>query len=118
MPAKTSKRCKKSKQSGGWFWEAHDPIFGASNRYIRDKIITPVDHFLKETKVLSKIAGPAGAFLGGPGGAIAGTVASAALNHAGYGKKHCRPSAKHMMHGCGSPFMLTHNPSFNRIKLK
>ena len=117
MPVKKSKRGKKGKQVGGWFWERDDPIFGASNRWIGDKVITPVNNFLKDTKVLSTIAGPAGVFLGGPGGAIAGTVATAALKHAGYGKKHCRPSAKHMQHGCGSPFMLTHNSSFNSIKL-
>ena len=118
MPVKKSRRCKKSKQVGGWFWERDDPIFGASNRWIGDKVITPVNNFLKDTNVLSSIAGLAGAFLGGPGRAIAGTVASAALKHAGYGEKQFRPSAKHMMHGCGLPFMLTHNSSFNSIKLK
>ena len=115
MPVK--KRSTKVKPVGGYFWERTDPIFGASNRWIGDKVITPVNNFLKDTKLLSTIAGSAGALLGGPGGEIAGTVATTALKHAGYGKKRCRPSAKHMQHGCGSPFMLTHNSSFNSIKL-
>ncbi len=41
MPVK--KRSKKVKQVGGYVWERSDPIFGASNRYIRDKIITPTN---------------------------------------------------------------------------
>ena len=50
MPVKKSKRGKKGKQVGGWFWERNDPIFGASNRWIGDKIISPVNNFLKEPK--------------------------------------------------------------------
>ena len=82
MPVKKYKRGKKSKQSGGWFWERNDPIFGAANRWIDDKIITPFDNLLKDTKVLWSIAGPPGPFLGGPGGQIAETVAGAASKHA------------------------------------
>ena len=48
MPVK--KRSKKVKQAGGWFWERSYPIFGASNRYIGDKIITPTNKFLKKRK--------------------------------------------------------------------
>ena len=72
MPPKKSKRSKK--QVGGWFWERDDPVFGASNRWIGDKVIKPVDNFLKESKLLSKIITPIGGFLGGPGGAIAGAA--------------------------------------------
>ena len=99
MPPKKSKRCKKVKQAGGWFWERSDPIFGKSNRYIGDKIIKPVDNLFKDTKVLSRIITPVGAFLGGPGGAIAGAVAGVGLNKAGYG---CRPRGKHPQIGCGA----------------
>ena len=141
MPPKKSKKCKKPKQVGGWFWERNDPVFGASNRYIGDKIIKPVDNFLKESKLLSKIITPIGGFLGGPGGAIAGATAGVGLNKAGYGRKPCRPSAKHPQYRCGilipsglpmrakptyiktqtggnSPFMLTTNSSFNSIRLR
>ncbi len=48
MPVK--KRSKKVKQVGGYFWERDDPIFGPSNRYIGDKIITPTIKFLKKQK--------------------------------------------------------------------
>ena len=48
MPVK--KRSKKVKQAGGWWYERNDPIFGASNRYIGDKIITPTNKFLKKRK--------------------------------------------------------------------
>jgi hypothetical protein len=137
MPPKKCKKCKKPKQVGGWFWERNDPIFGASNRYIGDKIIKPVDNFLKDTKVLSRIITPIGGFLGGPAGAVAGAVAGVGLNKAGYGY---RPRAKHPQYGCGilrpsglpmkakpiyrpqsggsSPFMLANNSSFNSIKLR
>ena len=43
-----------------------------------------------------------GGFLGGPGGAIAGATAGVGLNKAGYGRKPCRPSAKHPQCGCGA----------------
>ena len=140
MPPKKSKRSKK--QAGGWFWERNDPVFGASNRWIGDKVIKPVDNFLKESKLLSKIITPIGGFLGGPGGAIAGATAGVGLSKAGYGRKPCRPSAKHpqcggigriyipsglpmrakptyigTQTGGNSPFMLTTNSSFNSIKL-
>ena len=49
MPPKKIKRSKKAKQVGRWFWER---IY---KRYIGDKIIKPVDNFLKESKLLSKI---------------------------------------------------------------
>ena len=93
--------------------------------------------------MLSRIITPIGGFLGGPGGAIAGAAAGVGLNKAGYGRKPCRPSAKHSQYGCGaghsqmviknmpyintslrpqtggnSPFMLTNNSSFNSIKLR
>ena len=48
MPVKKSS--KKVKQAGGWWYERSDPIFGASNRYIGDKIITPKHKFLKKRK--------------------------------------------------------------------
>ena len=77
---------------------------------------------------------------GGPGGAVAGAAAGVGLNKAGYGRKFCRPSAKHPQYGCGilipkglpmrarptyiktqtggnSPFLQTNNSSFNSIKL-
>ena len=82
MPPKKIKRCKKSNQVGGWFWEGNDPIVGASNRYIGDNIIKPVDNFLKDTKVLSKIITLIGGFLGGPGGAAAAAAAGVGLNKA------------------------------------
>ena len=141
MPPKKSKRSKKPKQVGGWFWERNDPVFGKSNRWIGDKVIKPVDNFLKESKLLSKIITPIGGFLGGPGGAMAGATAGVGLSKAGYGRKPCRSSAKHPQYGCGiyipsglpmrakptyirtqtggnSPFMLTTNSSFNSIKLR
>ena len=43
MPVK--KRSKKVKQAGGWFYEASDPIFGASNRYIGYTIVTSTNKF-------------------------------------------------------------------------
>ena len=125
MPVK--KRSKKVKQAGGWFYETSDPIFGASNRYIGDKIITPANKFLKKTKILSTIAGPVGSFLGGPAGAVAGAVASVGLQQLGYGI-HARPSGQAQQHGShiyrthkpmtggSSPFLLTNNSSFNSIK--
>ena len=148
MPPKKSKKCKKAKQVGGWFFERSDPIFGASNRWIGDKVFKPADNFLKESKLLSRIITPIGGFLGGPGGAIAGAAAGVGLNKAGYG---CRPRGKHPQIGCGaghsqyggigsflipkglpmwakpiyrpqsggnSPFMLANNSSFNSIKLR
>ena len=141
MPPKKSKRCKKPKQVGGWFWERNDPVFGSSNRWIGDKVIKPADIFLKESKLLSRIITPIGGFLGGPVGAIAGATAGVGLGKAGYGYKPCRPSAKHSQNGCvtfipkglplmakpkyiktqtggNSPFMLTTNSSFNSIKLR
>ena len=99
MPPKKIKRSKKAKQVGGWFWERDDPVFGKSNRWIGDKVIKPVDNFLKEIKLLSKIITPIGGFLGGPGGAIAGAAAGVGLNKAGYG---CRPRGKHPQYGCGA----------------
>ena len=142
MPPKKIKRSKKAKQVGGWFWERNDPVFGASNRWIGDKVIKPADNFLKESKLLSRIITPIGGFLGGPGGAIAGAAAGVGLNKAGYGRKPCRPSAKHPQcggigsiyipsglpmkakpiyrpqSGGNSPFMLANNSSFNTIKLR
>ena len=44
------KRSKKVKQVGGYFWERTDPIFGASSRWIGDKVITPTNKFLKKRK--------------------------------------------------------------------
>ena len=125
MPVK--KRSKKVKQAGGWWYERNDPIFGASNRYIGDKIITPANKFLKKTKILSTIAGPVGSFLGGPAGAVAGAVASVGLQQLGYGI-HARPSAKAQQHGShiyrthkpmtggNSPFLLVNNSSYNSVK--
>ena len=72
MPSKKIKRSKKAKQVGGWFWERNDPVFGASNRWIGDKVFKLADNFLKESKLLSKIITPIGGFLGGSGGAIHG----------------------------------------------
>ena len=143
MPPKKIKRSKKAKQVGGWFWERNDHVFGASNRWIGDKVIKPADNFLKESKLLSRIITPIGGFLGGPGGAIAGAAAGVGLNKAGYGRKPCRPSAKHPQCGgigriyipsglpmWGKPtyirtqtgdnslFMLTTNSNFNSIKLR
>ena len=102
MPPKKIKRSKKAKQVGGWFWERNDPVFGASNRWIGDKVIKPADNFLKESKLLSRIITPIGRFLGGPGGAIAGAAAGVGLNKAGYGCKPCRPGGKHPQMGCGA----------------
>ena len=82
---KKTKRCKKVKQVGGWFFERSDPIFGASNRWIGDKVITPTNKFLKDTKILSTIAGPVGGLFG-PKGTIVGTVSGAVLRHNGYGR--------------------------------
>ena len=125
MPVKKSS--KKVKQAGGWWYERSDPIFGASNRYIGDKIINPTNKFLKKTKILSTIAGPVGSFLGGPAGAVAGAVASVGLQQLGYGI-HARPSAKAPQHGShiyrthkpmtggNSPFLLVNNSSYNSVK--
>ena len=125
MPVK--KRSKKSKQSGGYFWERNDPIFGASNRWIGDKVITPTNNLLKKTKILSTIAGPVGSFLGGPAGAVAGAVASVGLQQLGYGN-NARPSGKAPQHGSNiyrthkpmtggsSPFLLVNNSSYNSVK--
>ena len=125
MPVK--KRSKKSKQSGGYFWIRDDPIFGASNRWIADKVLTPTNNLLKKTKLLSTIAGPVESFLGGPAGAVAGAVASVGLQQLGYGH-NARPSGKapqygsHVyrthkpMTGGNSPFLLTNNSSFNSVK--
>ena len=85
MPPKKSKRSKK--QVGGWFRERNDPVFGASNRWIGDKVIKPADNFLKESKLLSRIITPIGGFLGGPGGAIDGATAGVGLNKAEYDRK-------------------------------
>ena len=125
MPVK--KRSKKVKQAGGWWYERSDPIFGASNRWIGDKVITPTNNLLKKTKILSTIAGPVGSFLGGPAGAVAGAVASVGLQQLGYGN-NARPSGKAPQYGSrvyrthkpmtggGSPFLLTTNSSFNSVK--
>ena len=125
MPVKKSS--KKVKQAGGWFYERSDPIFGASNRFIGDKVITPTNNFLKKKKLLSTIAGPVGSFLGGPAGAVAGAVASVGLQQLGYGI-HARPSAKAPQHGStiyrthkpmtggNSPFLLVNNSSYNSVK--
>ena len=87
----------------------------------------PYKSVLKQTKILSTIAGPVGSFLGGPAGAVAGAVASVGLQQLGYGN-NARPSGKapqygsHVyrihkpMTGRGSPFLLTNNSSFNQIK--
>ena len=99
MPPKKSKGCKKAKQVGGWFWERNDPVFGASNRWIGDKVIKPADNFLKDTKLLSRIVTPLGGLFGGPGGAVAGAAAGVGLNKAGYGY---RPRGKHPQIGCGA----------------
>ena len=99
MPPKKSKRSKKAKQVGGWFWERDDPVFGKSNRWIGDKVIKPADNFLKDTKLLSRIVTPLGGLFGGPGGAVAGAAAGVGLNKAGYG---CRPRGKHPQIGCGA----------------
>ena len=48
MPVKKSSN--KVKQLGGYFWERNDPIFGASNRWIEDKVITPTNKLLKKRK--------------------------------------------------------------------
>ena len=125
MPVK--KRSKKVKQVGAYFWERTDPIFGASNRWIGDKVISPTNKFLKKTKILSTIAGPVGSFLGGPAGAVAGAVASVGLQQLGYGI-HARPSGKAPQHGShiyrthkpmtggNSPFLLVNNSSYNSVK--
>ena len=55
---------------------------------------------MKDTKLISRIVTPLGGFFGGPGGAVAGAVAGVGLNKAGYGRKPCRPSAKHPQYGC------------------
>ena len=44
------KHSKKGNQAGGWFYEKSDPIFGASNRWIGDKVLTPTNKFLKKQK--------------------------------------------------------------------
>ena len=125
MPVK--KRSKKVNQAGGWWYERNDPIFGASNRFIGDKIIKPTNKFLKKTKLLSTIAGPVGSFLGGPAGAVAGAVASVGLQQLGYGIS-ARPSGKTQQYGShvyrthkpmtggNSPFLLRTNSSFNSVK--
>ena len=125
MPVK--KRSKKVKQVGGYFWERTDPIFGASNRWIGDKVISPTNKFLKKTKILSTIAGPVGSFLGGPARAVAGAVASVGLQQLGYGIS-ARPSGKAPQHGSNiyrthkpmtggnSPFLLVNKSSYNSVK--
>ncbi len=124
MPVKKSS--KTVKQAGGWWYERSDPIFGASNRYIGDKNITPTNKFLK-TKLLSTIAGPVGSFFGGPAGAVARAVASVGLQQLGYGN-NARPSGKAPQHGShiyrthktmtggNSPFLLTNNSSLNQVQ--
>ncbi len=51
MPTKKTKRCQK--QSGGWFWEPSDPMFGKSNKWLATKAGYIVDD-LKSSKRLSK----------------------------------------------------------------
>ena len=46
MPVKK----RRVKQAGGWFFERADPIFGASNLWIGDKVITPTNKVLKKQK--------------------------------------------------------------------
>ena len=103
MPIKKTKRCKRVKkcnQVGGWFWERDDPIFGASNRWIGDNVITPANNFLKKTQVLSKIAGPVGSFFGGPAGGIAGGLVGAALHSQGYGRHRLSHCNNHSSFNC------------------
>ena len=112
MPKKT----KRSKgQSGGWFWEQSDPIFGKSNKWlavqagkIDDNVIQPTNKFLKKTKLLSTIAAPVAGALASLGsfnpivGTVAGAAAAAGLRELGYGRRR-RPQGKQIQHGSGSP---------------
>ena len=89
MPPKKTKRCKK--QSGGWFYEQSDPIFGNSNKWIAKQAGYLHDD-LKKSKRLSN-----------------------AVKELGYGRH--KPCCKYGQHGGNSPFMLTNNSSFNSIKI-
>ena len=113
MPTKKTKRYKN--QSGGWFWEQSDPIFGKSNKWlavqagkIDDNVIQPTNKFLKKTKLLSTIAAPVAGALASLGsfnpivGTVAGAAAAAGLRELGYGRRR-RPHGKHIQHGSGSP---------------
>ena len=51
MPTKKTKRCKK--QSGGWFWEQSDPVFGKSNKWLATQA-GYIDDDLTSSKRLSK----------------------------------------------------------------
>ncbi len=105
------KHSKKVKQASGWFFERSDPICGASNRFIGDKVLTPTNIFLIKIKILSSIAGTVGSFLGGPAGAVSGAVASVRLQHGSRVYRTHKP-----MTGGGSPFLLTNSSSFNSVK--
>ena len=119
MPTKKTKRCKK--QSGGWFWEQSDPIFGKSNKWVARQA-GYIDDGLKRTKLLSKIAAPLAGLAASVGsvnpavGTIAGLAAAAGLNELGYGSRRRRPHGKHMQHGSGSPSTNSNASSFGAIK--
>ncbi len=88
MPTKKTKRCKK--QSGGWFWEQSDPVFGKSNKSLATQA-GYIDYDLISSKRLSK-----------------------AVLELGFGRH--RPNGKHMQHGCGSPFMNPNAARFGTIQ--
>ena len=88
MPPKKTKRSKA--QSGGWFYEQSDPIFGKSNKWLATQA-GYIDDDLKSSKRLSK-----------------------AVQELGYGRR--RPHGKHVQHGSGSPFMNPNAASFGTIQ--
>ena len=92
MPKK-SKRCKRAKQSGCGLFDD-----------------------MKNKRWLSGIASPVGEYLGNK---ATGEHIGNAIHSLGWGQRsgRKRPTGKHMQHGGNSPFMLTHNSSFNQIKM-
>ena len=86
MPNKKTKRSKA--QSGGYFWEQSDPIFGKSNKWLATQA-GYIDDDLKSSKRLSK-----------------------AVQELGYGRR--RPHGH--QHGCGSPFKNPNAASFGTIQ--
>ncbi len=84
MPHKKTKRSKA--QSGGWFWEQSDPVFGKSKKWLATQA-GYIDDDLKQSKRLSK---PVGELV--------------------YGRR--RPHGHR--HGCGKPFMNPNAASFGR----
>lgn len=100
-----NKKLKHVQQGRGFF----DDVGNFFVRDIPNLFTNTIDPWLKKTKVLSKIVGPIAGLAAGAAslnpavGAIGGTVATAALNSAGYGKrrKHNKIHVNNDMAGRG-----------------